>query len=87
MQEVIDRVTPYFEKGIDIIYIGCSSALTGSMNLFELAKRQLLEQYPERKMIGVDSLTASVTLGMLVLMPKETRRGFFDRAIREMGFR
>ncbi|NLZ15698.1 MAG: DegV family protein [Erysipelotrichaceae bacterium] len=71
MQEVIDRVTPYFEKGIDIIYIGCSSALTGSMNLFELAKRQLLEQYPERKMIGVDSLTASVTLGMLVLDAKK----------------
>ena len=35
MEEVIKRVRPYFEKGIDIIYIGCSSALTGSMNLFE----------------------------------------------------
>lgn len=71
MKEVIEKVTPYFEKGIDIIYVGCSSALTGSMNLFELAKRQLLEEYPERKMVGVDTLTASVALGMLVLDAKK----------------
>ena len=67
MEEVIDKVRPYFEKGIDIIYIGCSSALTGSMNLFELAKAELLEEFPDRKMIGVDSLLASHGLAMLVL--------------------
>ena len=67
MEEVVTRVRPYFEKGVDIIYIGCSSALTGSMNLFELAKQELLEEFPDRKMIGVDSLAASCTLGMMVL--------------------
>ena len=67
MEEVMNKVRPYFEKGIDVIYIGCSSALTGSMNLFELAKKELLEEFPERKMIGVDSLTASCTLGILML--------------------
>ena len=67
MEEVLTKVRPYFEKGIDIIYIGCSSALTGSMNLFELAKQQLMEEFPERKMIGVDSLAASCTLGIMLL--------------------
>ena len=67
MEEVMNKVRPYFEQGIDIIYIGCSSALTGSMNLFELAKKELMEEFPDRKMIGVDSLTASPCLGMLVL--------------------
>ena len=67
MEEVMTRVRPYFEKGIDIIYIGCSGALTGSMNLFELAKKELMEEFPERKMIGVDSLAASCTLGMMLL--------------------
>ena len=67
MEEVTTRVRPYFEKGIDIIYIGCSSALTGSMNLFELAKQELMEEFPNRKMIGVDSLAASCTLGMMLL--------------------
>ena len=67
MEEVMTRVRPYFEKGVDVIYIGCSSALTGSMNLFELAKKELMEEFPDRKMIGVDSLAASCTLGMMVL--------------------
>ena len=76
MEEVLLKVRPYFEKGIDIIYIGCSSALTGSMNLFELAKQQLMEEFPDRKMIGVDSLAAACTLGMIVLdAAKEQKKG------------
>ena len=76
MEEVLLKVRPYFEKGIDIIYIGCSSALTGSMNLFELAKQQLMEEFPDRKMIGVDSLAASCTLGMMILdAAKEQQKG------------
>ena len=76
MEEVLNKVRPYFEKGIDIIYIGCSSALTGSMNLFELAKQQLMEEFPDRKMIGVDSLAAACTLGMMVLdAAKEQKKG------------
>ena len=74
MEEVMTRVRPYFEKGVDIIYIGCSSALTGSMNLFELAKQELMEEFPDRKMIGVDSLAASCTLGMMVLDASEQQR-------------
>lgn len=76
MEEVLLKVRPYFEKGIDVIYIGCSSALTGSMNLFELAKQQLMEEFPDRKMIGVDSLAAACTLGMMVLdAAKEQKKG------------
>ena len=76
MEEVLTKVRPYFEQGIDVIYIGCSSALTGSMNLFELAKQQLMEEFPERKMIGVDSLTASCTLGVLMLdAAKQQQKG------------
>ena len=76
MEEVMTRVRPYFEKGIDIIYIGCSGALTGSMNLFELAKAELMEEFPNRKMIGVDSLAASCTLGMMLLdAVKQQRAG------------
>ena len=74
MEEVIKKVRPYFETGIDVIYIGCSGALTGSMNLFELAKQELMEEFPDRKMIGFDSLAASHTLGMMVLDAAEQQR-------------
>ena len=67
MEEVISKVRPLFEKGIDVIYLACSCKLTGSMNLFQLAKEQLLEEFPERKMIGVETLTSAFALGLLTI--------------------
>ena len=46
LEEILNKVRPYFEKGIDIIYFACSHKLTGSMNLFLLAREQLLEEFP-----------------------------------------
>ena len=67
LEEVLSKVRPYFEKGIDLIYFACSCKLTGSMNLFMLAREQLLEEFPERKMIGVETLTASMALGIFAM--------------------
>ena len=67
MEEFEKGFKPFLEKGIDVIYLGCSSALTGSLNMFNLVKQELQEQFPERKIIGVDTLCASVTEGILVL--------------------
>ena len=67
LEEVLNKVRPYFVKGIDIIYFACSCKLTGSMNLFMLAREQLLEEFPERKMIGVETLTASMALGIFAM--------------------
>lgn len=66
--EFIACFTPFLEKGIDILYLACSSALSGSVNVFELAKQELLEKFPDRKMIAVDTLTAAYTEGLLVRM-------------------
>ena len=87
MEEVMTKVRPLFEQGIDVIYIGCSSALTGSMNLFELAKKELMEEFPDRKMIGVDSLTAAPTLGMLVLdAAKQQQKGLSIEELEQWVF-
>ena len=66
--EFVNRFTPYLEKGIDILYISVSSKLSGSINIFELAKEQLLEQFPERKMIAVDSLNACFGESLIAIM-------------------
>ena len=55
------------EKGMDVLYIGCSGKLTGSMNVFNLVVSELQEEFPDRKMIGIDSLCASCSEGMLAL--------------------
>lgn len=68
LTEFINRFSPYLEKGLDVLYISCSSALSGSINIFELAKQELLEKYPDRKLIGVDSLNACFGEGILGIL-------------------
>ena len=67
MAECLKKIRPYFEKGIDVIFLCCSSKLTGSLQVFNLAKEELLAEFPERKMIGVDALISSLGLGNLTL--------------------
>ena len=71
--EFINRITPYLKQDLDILYISCSSKLSGSINIFELAKEQLLEQFPDRKLIGVDSLNACFGEGVLAILAAKKR--------------
>lgn len=50
----------------DILYIGFSSGLSATYNSGETAARTLREKYPERKILTVDSLSASLGQGLLV---------------------
>lgn len=70
-EEFKTEMKPFLAAGVDILYLGCSSALTGSMNVFNLVREELLEEYPERKMIGVDTLLASMVLGMITIDAKK----------------
>lgn len=74
MEEFEKGFRPYLEKGIDVIYLGCSSALTGSLNMFNLVFQELKEEFPDRKIIGIDTLCASVTEGILVLEAAKRQR-------------
>ena len=66
-QEFESKCVPFLEKGIDILYIACSGALSGTRNAFELFKSELEEKYPERKIISIDSCRAEMALGLLVM--------------------
>lgn len=74
MEEFEKGFRPYLEKGIDVVYLGCSSALTGSLNMFNLVFQELKEEFPDRKIIGIDTLCASVTEGILVLEAAKRQR-------------
>lgn len=58
--------TPYLEEGQDILYLGFSSGLSGTMNSAYLCARELEEEFPNRKIICVDTQCASVGEGLLV---------------------
>lgn len=57
----------YLEKGIDVLYIACPTALSGTRNAFEIYKEELLEKYPERKILSIDACRAEMALGLLVI--------------------
>ena len=57
---------PFLEAGRDILHITVSSGISGTYNSAVLAARHLLEEFPERKLIIVDSLSGSVGYGMIV---------------------
>lgn len=52
--------------GQDVLYIGFSSGLSGSYQAVSLALESLKEDFPERKIFYVDSLSAALGQGLLV---------------------
>ena len=70
-QVAVDEFQRIFEKYIkqdmDIVYIGCSSKSSGSVNTGFMIAKKMMETYPESKIICIDSLNASMGEGMLAI--------------------
>lgn len=58
--------TPFLEDGKDILHVSLSTGLSGAYNSACIARDELLESYPDRKIYIVDSLGASSGYGLLV---------------------
>lgn len=57
---------PFLQAGKDILHVCLSSGISGVINSAMLAKQELEERYPERKIYVVDSLGASSGYGLLM---------------------
>ncbi len=60
-------------QGKDILYLGFSSGLSTTYNSGKIAADELLEKYPDRKIITVDTLAASAGEGMLVYLATQKK--------------
>ena len=67
IQDYLDAFKPLAAKKIDIICICITTKFSGSYNSANSAKDILLEKYPERKIVIMDSTLATVLQGLLVL--------------------
>lgn len=54
------------QEGKDILHIAFSSGLSGTANAARLAAENMMEEFPGRKIIVIDSLCASLGQGLLV---------------------
>ena len=57
----IDYFEPEFKKGLDVLYVHFSAAMSGTFNALRLALEELKEKYPERTVHCID--TKGITLG------------------------
>ncbi len=57
----------YLDEGYDIVYIGCSTKQSGSVNTASVIAKNILSEYPDSKIYCVDSLNASVGEGILAI--------------------
>ena len=57
---------PVLNEGTDILYLGFSSGLSTTFQQGKLAAEDLSEQYPDRKIIAIDTLCASAGQGLFV---------------------
>ncbi|MDO4306609.1 MAG: DegV family protein [Eubacteriales bacterium] len=69
---------PYLKEGRDILHIAFSSGLSGSYNSTRIAAEELSEEYPERKIIVIDSLAASLGQGLLVHLAQQKKEAGED---------
>ena len=75
-QHYFEVMKPILQKGLDILFVGMSSGISGSYHCAELAAEELGEDFPERKIRLVDTLGASLGEGLLVVKAvREKLRG------------
>ena len=64
----------YLKEGKDVLYIAFSSGLSGTYNSARLIAEELSEKYPERRIVCIDSLCASIGEGFLVYLAGKLRK-------------
>lgn len=65
-EEAREAFEPFLKEGKDILHLGFSSGLSGTCNSMRIAAEELREEYPERKIIVIDTLCACLGEGLLL---------------------
>ncbi len=68
-----DHMRKSLEEGKDIIYLGFSSGMSATYSNGVMVMNELQEQFPERKLLHIDTLCASAGQGLLVYYAAELR--------------
>ena len=72
-QLFMDYFRPELEKGLDVVYVGMSSGISGTLQAARIAAEELMEEYPQRTVLVVDSLGAGLGTGILTCRAADLR--------------
>lgn len=76
-QRYIEHLRPLLEGGNDVLYIGMSSGISGSFSSASMAAKELRKEFPTRTILLVDTLSASLGEGLLVMRAVDCREQGF----------
>lgn len=62
-----DLFRPIAERGDDVLYIGMSSAISGTFQSSHIAAEEMKEEFPNREFVTVDTKGASLGEGLIVM--------------------
>lgn len=65
--------TPALQEGLDVVYVGLSSGVSGTLQAARIAALELMEEYPQRRVRVVDSLGAGLGTGILTCRGADLR--------------
>ena len=65
-EEAAELLEPYVKDGKDVLHLGFSSGLSGTLNSMRIAGQMLEEKYPEAKVIVIDTLCACLGEGLIL---------------------
>lgn len=74
VEEYVAFFKGFLDKGLDILHLSLSSGISGTFNSAMIAKNELEEEYPDRKIYVVDSLAASGGFGLLMKTLSDKRK-------------
>lgn len=73
-EDIEKTFTEALNSGLDILYIGFSSGLSGSYDSARIAAEELSPKYPDSKIRTVDSLCASIGEGLFVYKAAQMKK-------------
>lgn len=65
-EEAREALEPFLKEGKDVLHLAFSSGLSGTCNSMRIAAEELKEEYPDRKIIVMDTLCACLGEGLLL---------------------
>jgi DegV family protein with EDD domain len=68
-----EKFSYYLEKCMDVVYISCSSALSGSVKLAQIVADELAKKYTDNKVYCIDALICSLGQSYLAMRASELR--------------
>ncbi len=67
IEEFTSVFKKYLEAGQDIVYVACSSKQSSTVNTGKMVAKNLMNEYPDRKIYCIDSLNSCICEGLLAM--------------------